>query len=223
MISFNRMADWIFPPRCILCGQLLERKDEKQRQGALCSLCRWQDYQNQKARREEGRCALLYDDRLREAIRRLKYEGKKTYAIYFARWMMEEGRSWAEQQGFDRMTAVPLAKKRMQSRGYNQAEVMARELSRLCRVPYEELLERRHETEAQSSLGAAMRERNMHGVFTARESGQMPRHICLVDDIYTTGSTVRACREALVQKWPEVRVTYWVLAGRISSNFSDSA
>jgi ComF family protein len=201
----------------------LDRKEEKQRESALCSLCRWQDYQNPQAEGPEGRCALLYEERLREAIRQLKYEGKKAYGAYFARWMLEEGGSWAAEQGFDRMTAVPLARSRMRLRGYNQAEVIARELSRLCRVPYEELLERRRETEAQSALGAAMRGHNMEGVFAVRPGSRTPRHICLVDDIYTTGSTVRACREALEQAWPEVRVTYWVLAGRISSNFSDSA
>lgn len=212
------MLDWVFPPRCVLCGRLLNRAANAQTEAGLCGLCDWRDYQNNQITAEDGRCSLIYEEHLQQAIQRMKYEGRQQYGIYFARWMMAEGGDWAAEQGFDRMSAVPLAGKRMKSRGYNQAEVIARELSRLCRIPYEELLQRRRETGPQSHLNAAQRRENMREVFAAKEA-PAPGHVCLIDDIYTTGSTLQACKEALQQKWPDVTVHYWVLAGRNSPNF----
>lgn len=212
------MLDLLFPPRCVLCGRLLNRNVKEQLENGLCELCDWQDYQNHQITAQDMHCSLIYEEHLQRAIQRLKYEGKKQYGIYFARWMMAEGRDWAATQNFDRMTAVPLARKRMKSRGYNQAEVIARELSRICRISYEELLERKRETCPQSHLNAQQRRENMREVFAVKEA-QAPKHVCLIDDIYTTGSTLQACREALLKKWPDVKVHYWVLAGRNSPNF----
>lgn len=219
MNLYTQVLDWIFPPKCVLCGRILAEKQEKET--GLCGLCRWQDYRNPEPLGEWGRCSLLYEDELQQAIQSMKYKGKSHYAAYFARWMMEEGGEWALSQQFDRVSAVPLSRERMKSRGYNQAELIAREVGRLCRVPYETLLARKRDTQPQSKLGEEQRRQNLEGAFAATSeslSGRL-RHICLVDDIYTTGSTVLACREALQRQWPEAKITYWVLAGRISSKF----
>lgn len=203
----------LFPPRCVLCRRLLNRE---QTWLGLCSLCRWEDYRNLQPLTAEGRCSLVYEDRLQQAIYRLKYAGLSSYGAYMARWMMEEGGAWAKKQNFDLMTAVPLSDSRMRRRGYNQAERIARELSRLCRVPYEEILVRRRETKPQSGLGETMRWRNVKNGFEVRCAKTLaPQHICIVDDIWTTGSTIRACGEALRESWPQVRVSGWVLAGRM--------
>lgn len=215
MIRLNQMLDWIFPPRCTLCGQIMDGPGEE----GLCGLCRFEDYQNPEAAGEWGRCSFLYEDELQRAIQRMKYEGRRGYSRYFARWMVAEGGSWAAAQHFDRVTAVPLSKKRYQSRGYNQAELLAREVGRLCRVPYEELLERTRDTRPQSGLGQALRHQNLEEAFRVKEGAAKPLHVCLIDDIYTTGSTVEACRRAILEKWPEAKVSYWVLAGRISPKF----
>ncbi len=208
----DRTLDLIFPRRCVLCHRLIETEEAM----GLCDLCRWQDYQNETPLDEEGkgRCSLVYEDRLQQAIYRMKYNGCRFYGIYFARWMAQEGAQWAAQVGFDRMTAVPLAKKRMKSRGFNQAEVIARELSRLCRVPYEELLVRQKETRAQQGLGEQLRQQNLVGAFAAKTCDDDLKRICVVDDIYTTGSTMAECIRVLQERWPGVQVHYWVLARR---------
>lgn len=201
-----------FPKRCVLCRSVLDPAEER----GLCELCRWQDYRNESPLDEEGqgRCSLVYEDRLQQAIYRMKYGGCRLYGRYFARWMAEEGADWAAQMGFDRMTAVPLAKKRMKSRGYNQAEVIARELSRLCRVPYEELLERQRETGPQQGLGVELRRKNVSGAFVVKECREEFRRICVVDDIYTTGSTTAECIRVLKERWPGSEIWYWTLAQR---------
>ncbi len=209
----DRVADLVFPRRCVLCHRVIGPEDAV----GLCDLCRWQDYRNEAPLDEEGkgRCSLIYEDRLQQAIYRMKYNGCRSYGICFARWMAEEGADWAEQIGFDRMIAVPLAKKRMKSRGYNQAEVIARELSRLCRVPYGELLERRKETRPQQGLGEQLRRQNLAGAFAAKECDEDLKRICVVDDIYTTGSTTAECIRVLQERWPEAQIWYWTLARRI--------
>lgn len=214
----KQMLSWFFPRRCVLCGRILEGNRETEI--GLCSLCRWQDYRHPEPVGEWGRCSLLYEDRLQQAIQRMKYKGRRCYGTYFARWMMEEGGKWALSQGFDRVSAVPLSQRRMKSRGYNQAEEIAREVGRLCRLPYEPLLERKKETRPQSSLGEEQRRQNLIDAFQAVSVQKAPQHICLVDDIYTTGSTVLSCRETILERWPEAKISYWVLAGRISSKFS---
>ena len=202
----------VFPRRCVLCGRLIK---EPKLMG-LCDLCRWQDYKNDQPLSVEGkgRCSLIYEEKLQQAIYQMKYNGRWFYGLSFAAWMEEEGGEWAKQMHFDLMTAVPLAKKRMKSRGYNQAEVIARELSRLCQVPYKELLERRKETRVQKGLGEQLRKVNMAGAFEVKCCEEEPKRICVVDDIYTTGSTLSECIRTLQARWPEAEVYYWTLARR---------
>ena len=208
----QRLLDAVFPKRCTLCGRLIDEPDSL----GLCDLCRWQDYQNDQPldAEEKGRCSLIYEDRLQQALYQMKYNGKRFYGLSFAAWMAAEGGAWAKQMNFDRMTAVPLAEKRMKSRGYNQAEVIARELARLCRVPYEELLVRDRETKPQRGLDEALRRKNMAGAFSVRKCEEQPERICVVDDIYTTGSTLKECIRVLQERWPEAEIWYWTLARR---------
>lgn len=218
---YQAVLNAVFPPRCVLCGRLIEPQNDQ----GLCRLCRWQDYQNPQPLEEgqRGRCSLVYEDQLQRAIHRMKYKGCRSYGLYFARWMAKEGAAWAAEMDFDRMTAVPLAKGRMKSRGYNQAEVMARELSRLCRVPYEPLLRRKRETRPQRGLAREQRGLNLAGAFEVQGGREEPRRICVVDDIYTTGSTVRSCMRALRERWPEAEIWFWVLARRKSEKDGFSA
>ena len=206
------VLDAVFPKRCVLCRRVIDPKTET----GLCELCRWQDFVNEQPMEDSKivRCGFVYEDQLQQAIYRLKYEGCRAYGQFFARWMYEEGAEWAAKMDFDRVVAVPLAKKRLKNRGYNQAEVMARELARLCRVPYGELLERVKDTRPQRGLSEELRRQNVSRAFAARECEVVPRRICLVDDIYTTGSTMTECIRVLREKWPGVEVYCWVLARR---------
>ena len=206
------MLDAVFPKRCILCRRVIEPET----QTGLCGLCRWKDFVNEQPLEEAGlvRCSFVYEDQLQQAVYRMKYEGCRSYGRYFARWMYEEGAEWAAQMDFDRVVAVPLAEERLKSRGYNQAEELARELARLCRVPYAELLERVKDTRPQRGLNEELRRQNVARAFVVRPCEEELRRICLVDDIYTTGSTTAECIRVLRERWPEVQVYCWVLARR---------
>ncbi len=97
----------------------------------------------------------------------------------------------------DLLVAVPLAKKRLQGRSFNQSLLLARELARYRRRPVVvDLLVKQNETLPQQNLVAAERQRNLQGVFHCRKQLAGER-ILLVDDVMTTGATLRACSETL--------------------------
>jgi ComF family protein len=96
---------------------------------------------------------------------------------------------------FDTVTAVPMHRTRERRRGYNQAELLAVALGRAIGVRHDRLLAKRVEKQTQSTLARAERAANVHGVFSASPCpGQA---VLLVDDICTTGETLRACAREL--------------------------
>ncbi|HEX6177967.1 MAG TPA: ComF family protein [Thermoanaerobaculia bacterium] len=98
---------------------------------------------------------------------------------------------------FDAIAAVPMQRAKERKRGYNQAELLARALSRRTGIECDmRLLTRRRAGATQSSLPKRDRAANVHGAFAA-SSGAKGRAILLVDDISTTGETLRACATAL--------------------------
>lgn len=98
---------------------------------------------------------------------------------------------------FDKIIPVPLSAERMNERGFNQSEIIARGLAASLSVPLDtDSLSRTRHTARQSSLSAADRVENVKGAFSA--AGDMRgMRIILVDDIFTTGSTLKSCADAL--------------------------
>jgi ComF family protein len=110
---------------------------------------------------------------------------------------------------------VPLHPARLRSRGYDQALELARPLARALSLPLRtDLLRRVRATEAQSSLHAAERLRNLEGAFAGSEGARrraLPAHVALVDDVMTTGATLHAAADALLHAGV-ARVDAWACA-----------
>ena len=109
---------------------------------------------------------------------------------------------------------VPLHRVRQRSRRFNQAEVLARTVSRSARIPLcRNLLRRRRRTRAQSGLDAEGRRKNTRDAFVLVSSGWSVggRHVALVDDVMTTGATLEACSRVL-KKAGAKSVSAWVAA-----------
>jgi ComF family protein len=98
----------------------------------------------------------------------------------------------------DIVVPVPLGRKRLLERGYNQVNLIARPLSMAMRLPYtSDALARHHETRSQVGLSRSQRQENVRGAFLARGGRVTGRTVLLVDDVATTGSTLSSCAEAL--------------------------
>lgn len=107
---------------------------------------------------------------------------------------------------------VPLHRRRLRARGYNQARELARTLASGLDIPCaERLLLRTRATRAQTDLGARERRRNVRGAFAVRPGARLPTHVALVDDVCTTGATLAECARTLRRGGVE-RVDVWVLA-----------
>lgn len=174
-----------------LSAQSLTQAPEPQ----LCSGCR-------KHVRLFRRCFCLfpYDGTLRKALAGIKY--------HHERQAMEAlGELTAFRLGpllLDLQPAVlvpvPVHRKRLRERGYNQAEVLCRILAKRTGLPMaEKLLLREKNTKAQKELGAVGRMKNLQNAFRPAKRCRGPKRALLVDDIYTTGATLEACTESLFE------------------------
>jgi len=110
------------------------------------------------------------------------------------------------------LVAVPLHRSRLRERGYNQALELAKALAAAFRIPLAgDLLVRLRATAAQTGLDAAARRRNLRGAFAVANVRDVPQHVALVDDVMTTGATLRECARVL-RRAGVSRVDIWSLA-----------
>ena len=154
----------------------------------------------------------------------LKYHSNLRAGRFFARILGEKLSASPLFSDVDLVVPVPLHWTRMWSRGYNQAEIIAREVWKELQgggtqgVRFEPaLLRRQRVTRPQTRLDASLRAANVADAFVVKagrvSGGLPPRHILLIDDVFTTGSSVCACCAALLEAFgPEVRISVATLA-----------
>ncbi len=147
------------------------------------------------------RTAALYTSPLREAIHAFKYEGQAELAPLLARYLVAvyAGAPWSTlPQPVAAVVPVPLHDQRLQERGYKQAALLAATFSQFVGLPLQtDWLARTRETRHQVGLGPNERHTNVDGAFSAKDAVAGHR-LLLVDDVYTTGATLRACGAALL-------------------------
>lgn len=215
----NRILDVFFPRRCALCDRVLPlgkqdcceecRKKIKYIREPLCCKCgkpvRQEEEYCSDCRQKphyfrEGRAVFDYPT-IRSSLYRYKYAGRQEYSVFYGRHMAhcmaETIRRWKPEA----FVPVPLHKRKQRVRGYNQAELIARELSRYFRIPvYESLVIRTKNTRPMKEINGTDRQNNVKKAFKIRENDVKLKTIVIIDDIYTTGSTIDAvakvCREA---------------------------
>lgn len=141
--------------------------------------------------------AFAYDGPLRRALAALKYSEASRLARPLARAAEPAVRSLLGLTGRATLVPVPLHIERRRSRGFNQAELLARELAPLLELPTSESLVRARPTTKQHRLNRAARLENLRGAFGMRPGVDAPRVAILVDDIITTTATLEACASVL--------------------------
>ncbi|WP_246660418.1 ComF family protein [Nitratireductor sp. XY-223] len=149
----------------------------------------------------KARSAVIYDDVARSIVHRLKYSDRSDLAAVMARWMARAGGDAIG--AADAILPVPLHRRRLLRRRYNQSAELARALSRRTGLTYlPAALLRTRATRQQVGLGTKARAGNVRGAFTvpeARRSQVAGQSLLLVDDVYTTGATVKSATRALLQ------------------------
>jgi ComF family protein len=142
---------------------------------------------------------------------RFKFRGDLTAGRVLADLMIERAGTDAPMRPA-LMFAVPLHVSRLRQRGYNQAFELAKMLAGALDIPLDrDGLTRTRATAEQTGLGAAARRRNLRGAFAVVAKSTLPEHVVLLDDVMTTGATVRECARVL-RRAGAARVDVWALA-----------
>ena len=142
-----------------------------------------------------------YDGAVKKAIGLLKFHNNKNMAETLAKDMAETFNERYGELDFDICTFVPAHKKELKKRGYNQAQLIAENLSKEIGVPFVEILEKNFETEPQHSLNQSMRSGNLLGAIGLKEkikTNITGKRILICDDVKTTGATLDECAKTLL-------------------------
>jgi len=193
------IQDILFPPKCVLCGKLLEKGEI-----ALCGHCRIPGTECTSSKIKlpflDSWVALWhYESNVRRSLLRYKFYGKRHYARSYGRLLAM--RISRQQEGqFDLVTWVPVSPLRKLRRGYDQVELLARAVCAELELEPVRCLRKIRHTKPQSRLrGQAQRRANVLDAYEAvkpeRFSG---KRILLLDDILTTGATAGECARVLL-------------------------
>lgn len=204
MRLLDRLLELLYPPRCIFCRRFLEHGGPRGGPD-VCPACRrilpWTSMCGRQKRRGLSVCVspLYYEGPVKDCIHRYKFYGAAAYAAPCAALMEECVRASVAGQ-FDAVSWAPLSRRRLRSRGYDQARLLAGELARRLDMPLISTLEKVRNTAPQSlSGGAGKRFENISGAYRAVGDAAAGRRILLVDDVITTGATLSECAVALRQ------------------------
>ena len=147
----------------------------------------------------------------------LKFRGKTANARLLGRWMAAYVKPELPLWRPDVLVPVPLHPRKLRKRGYNQARLLAEGVGAALGLPVDaRLVRRKNSTEAQMRLGRLARQRNLEQAFAIGKGRKARGNILLVDDIYTTGSTVDAIARVLKENGAG---KVYVLTACIGSDF----
>lgn len=139
----------------------------------------------------------LYRDKVRESILRFKFGNKPYYAATYSNVIFKRLKVYDLENSFDAIVPVPITKKRLLKRGYNQSMRTAKYLSHLTNKPVLNILKKIKDTPPQSTLKFSERKNNLKDAIIAKGKILNTKRVLLVDDVYTTGTTVKTCAAAL--------------------------
>ena len=186
----------LVPPWCEICGMPVHFvKANSVNHAYICVDCR-----AQLPLYDKLRSIAFYEPTLREAIHLFKYDRKQIFAKHLIRFMCEHFPADLSTEDYDLLLPIPLHHKRYRQRGFNQAEQIAQGIARIWKVPIDtEVLRRIRDTVPQSSLNSRQeRVENITGAFEISSPEFIrDRKILLIDDIFTTGTTVNEALRVL--------------------------
>ncbi len=205
------LVDWIFPPFCCGCGRIgyeicpdcfssqefLAHQNiciicgKSLDSGSICSSCH-----REHPPYEQTRSLAAYQGITATMIKEIKYNRRIGLAPYLTQSLVKAFSKW--HPPIDMIAPVPLARKRLRSRGFNQSDLIVKPVAHELNIPYfPRALTRTRETRSQVGLGANERKENLADAFAADPAQSKGKSVLLFDDITTTGTTLNECAKAL--------------------------
>mgnify|MGYP001050173774 FL=1 len=219
------LENWIIPPRCVISGESGAGIDlsadvidslkkpkavcpqccEFSADGGVCGACLAKP-----PAFERTQVGYYFAGDLIELIHGLKYAKHTAYARLLAELLVEQ----IESTDVEALIAVPVHQKRWRSRGFNQAQLIAESLGKELNIPVlKHVVSRIKDTPSQTGLTATQREANLKGAFTVDVNKlQGLQNIALVDDVITTGATIRNLAELLKSQTNVGYIEAWAIA-----------
>ena len=171
------------------CGKGLRRQETE-----FCSDCLKRPHKFERGR------SLYHYDSVSGAIYRFKYQGRQEYADFFGEELFRYLGSDIMRMGAEAIIPVPLHKSRHNERGYNQSALLGEALAKRCQINFrDDLVIRCKKTVPQKKLSYSERQNNLKRAFKLSVNDVKLNTVIIIDDIYTTGSTVDALAEVLLE------------------------
>lgn len=199
---YENIINLIYPQSCLICGKQSKKE-------YLCNNCenileKEAVYKIENSRNkyfEKYAYIFKYENNVRKIILDYKFNDKAYFYEIFAKFLLKNKKICRFFETYDIITPVPIHKKRKALRGYNQSKLIARKIANSYEnLEYLELLEKKINNKPQSSLTKLERIQNTKNVYCAKKIEKINgKNIILIDDIYTTGSTVNECSKILKQ------------------------
>jgi competence protein ComFC len=179
------LIDFIFPPHCLVCGKETEGKN-------ICEGCKGKiKYMEYPLIEHDGRkffyAVTYYEGVIEEIIKKMKFHGMKTLAKDLSNILFNFIHK--EQISFDFVGYVPMTRKELLGRKFNQTHLVAKEISKMFNKPLINSIKKLKTTRKQVGLTKKERKENLKNAFQMKE--KVSGNILLIDDVYTTGSTAR--------------------------------
>ncbi|MBR2786774.1 MAG: ComF family protein [Clostridia bacterium] len=203
MSNAEKILNLFFPPVCGFCNGI--------NKNFLCDDCRKKfkeiaistidNYANEPVYFDEHYFLLKYETEVREFILKYKFDEQSYLYKTFARLIIED-KNFKENfiKKYDCIVSVPIHKKRFKTRGYNQSELIARDIAQICEIDFcGNVLIKNKNVVAQSGLDKLSRVSNIKNAFSAGEGAYklQGKKVAIFDDIFTTGATTNECARVL--------------------------
>ena len=205
----------IFPQVCGICGKINKE--------GLCTKCKNTLEKlaifevTKKGKKESDFQELIsifpYEGIVRQLLLAYKFDEKPYMYVCFVNFILKNKKIFKKLQSYDTIIPVPISKKRMKERGYNQSLLIAKKLSKDVIIDLQtNCLFKTKNIIEQSKLNKEQRKQNIQNVYELKNREIINnKQILLIDDIYTTGSTVKECARVLQQANPK-RIDVLVIA-----------
>lgn len=204
-IIIEEILDIIYPQTCSICGKLNQK--------SLCNKCKnklkkefkYQTdnyFKNSEKNFSQHYYFFKYEDIIRNQILSYKFKEKPYIYKTITSFFRKKEKNFENLKKYDIILVVPISKCRKKERGYNQSELIAKEISKIILAKIEkDILYKIKNTKPQSTLNKEQRKENAKGAYAVKNISKIEnKKILIIDDIYTTGNTVNECAKMLIEK-----------------------